>query len=65
MDAPTYAGCGLNQFVIVKAVSGLPVKEEGATDDSAFLNAILAQAAANWKIALVFNSSRFISYAYT
>jgi glucan 1,3-beta-glucosidase len=51
MDAPTYAGYALDQFINVKAVSGFPVKGDGATDDSASLNAILAQAAANCKIA--------------
>lgn len=50
-DAPTYAGYALDQFVNVKAVSGFPVKGDGATDDSASLNAILAQAAAACKIA--------------
>ncbi|KAL3428246.1 putative exo-beta-1,3-glucanase [Phlyctema vagabunda] len=49
-NAPTYAGYALDQFVNVKAVDGYPVKGDGATDDSASLNAILAQAAANCKI---------------
>ncbi|TVY51390.1 Glucan endo-1,3-beta-glucosidase BGN13.1 [Lachnellula cervina] len=50
-DAPTYADYALDQFVNVKSVSGYPVNGDGATDDSASLNAILAQAAANCKIA--------------
>jgi glucan 1,3-beta-glucosidase len=50
-DAPTYAGYALDQFINVKSVSGYPVKGDGATDDSASLNAILKQAATNCKIA--------------
>ncbi|KAH8601170.1 putative exo-beta-1,3-glucanase [Bisporella sp. PMI_857] len=50
-SAPTYAGYALDQFINVKSVTGFPVKGDGATDDSASLNAILAQAAANCKIA--------------
>jgi hypothetical protein len=65
MDAPTYAGYALDQFINVKTVDGFLVKGDGATDDSASLNAILAQAAANCKIALVFNSSKSIVCAYT
>jgi glucan 1,3-beta-glucosidase len=51
MDAPTYAGYALDQFINVKAVDGYPVKGDGATDDSVSLNAILVQAAASCKIA--------------
>ena len=49
-DAPTYAGYGTDQIVNVKAVSGFPVKGDGMTDDSASLNAILQQNAANCKV---------------
>lgn len=49
-DAPTYAGYALDQFINVKNVPNLPVKGDGGTDDSANLNAILAQAAAACKI---------------
>jgi hypothetical protein len=49
--APSYANYAIDQFINVKAVSGFPVKGDGSTDDSASLNAILSQAAANCKIA--------------
>lgn len=49
-DAPTYAGYAHDQFVNVKSVPGFPVFGDGGTDDSANLNAILAQAAAACKI---------------
>lgn len=49
-DAPTYAGYDKDQIVNVKAVSGLTVKGDGKTDDSASLNAILKQNAENCKI---------------
>ena len=42
MNAPKYAGYAIDQFINVKAVPGLPVKADGATDDSPNLNAILA-----------------------
>ena len=51
MNAPTYAGYGLDQFINVKNVPGLPVNGDGVTDDGPSLNAILAQAAAACKIA--------------
>lgn len=51
MNAPTYAGYALDQFINVKDVAGLPVNGDGATDDGPNLNAILAQAAAACKIA--------------
>lgn len=47
---PTYGQYASDQFVNVKAVSGFPVKGDGSTDDSASLNAILLQNAANCKI---------------
>lgn len=47
---PTYAEYGIDQIVNVKAVSGHIVKGDGSTDDSASLNAILADNAANCKI---------------
>jgi glucan 1,3-beta-glucosidase len=48
-DAPTYAGYAADQIVNVKA-AGFDVKGDGKTDDSAALNAILLQNAANCKI---------------
>ena len=51
-DAPTYAGYAKDQIVNVKA-AGFDVKGDGKTDDSAALNAILAQNAANCKITYV------------
>ncbi|KAF1966841.1 putative exo-beta-1,3-glucanase [Bimuria novae-zelandiae CBS 107.79] len=48
-DAPTYAGYANDQIVNVKN-AGFDVKGDGRTDDSAALNAILAQNAANCKI---------------
>ncbi|KAL1961817.1 hypothetical protein VTN77DRAFT_1029 [Rasamsonia byssochlamydoides] len=47
---PTYAEYASDQVVNVKAVSQYPVKGDGKTDDSASLNAILKQNAANCKI---------------
>lgn len=47
---PTYAEYASDQIVNVKAVDGYPVKGDGRTDDSASLNAILAQNAAECKI---------------
>jgi len=47
---PTYGQYASDQFVNVKAVSGHTVKGDGSTDDSASLNSILAQNAANCKI---------------
>ncbi|KAE8356327.1 pectate lyase superfamily protein-domain-containing protein [Aspergillus coremiiformis] len=47
---PTYAEYSSDQIVNVKAVDGYPVKGDGSTDDSASLNAILADNAANCKI---------------
>ncbi|PQE14044.1 glucan endo-13-beta-glucosidase protein [Rutstroemia sp. NJR-2017a BBW] len=49
--APSYANYAIDQFINVKNVDGFPVKGDGSTDDSASLNAILSQAAANCKIA--------------
>jgi glucan 1,3-beta-glucosidase len=49
-DAPTYANYAIDQIINVKSVSGFPVKGDGQTNDSASLNAILAQNAANCKI---------------
>ena len=50
MAQPTYAQYASDQIVNVKLVSGYPVKGDGSTDDSASLNAILKQNAANCKI---------------
>jgi hypothetical protein len=50
---PTYGEYAIDQFVNVKAVPGFPVKGDGSTDDSASLNAILHQNAANCKITCV------------
>ncbi|KAL1849569.1 hypothetical protein Plec18170_007477 [Paecilomyces lecythidis] len=47
---PTYAEYAADQIVNVKAVDSHPVKGDGQTDDSASLNAILAQNAADCKI---------------
>ncbi|KAB8275601.1 pectate lyase superfamily protein-domain-containing protein [Aspergillus minisclerotigenes] len=47
---PTYAEYSNDQIVNVKAVDGYTVKGDGSTDDSASLNAILANNAANCKI---------------
>lgn len=52
-DAPNFAGYAQDQIVNVKSVAGLPVSGDGRTDESASLNAILAQNAANCKITLV------------
>ncbi|KAH3147357.1 hypothetical protein KXW18_005344 [Aspergillus fumigatus] len=43
MAPPTYAQYSSSQFINVKTVSGLPVMGDGATDDTANINAILAQ----------------------
>ena len=51
MDAPTYAGYSAEQILNVKNVTSHPVKGDGQTDDSASLNAILAQAAENCQVA--------------
>ena len=64
-DAPTYAGYAKDQVVNVKAVPGLEVKGDGRTDDSASLNAILAQNAANCKITLVHIICYFVYFADT
>ncbi|KAF9741995.1 hypothetical protein PMIN02_007890 [Paraphaeosphaeria minitans] len=48
-DAPTFAGYAKDQIVNVKD-AGFNVKGDGRTDDSAALNAILQQNAANCKI---------------
>ncbi|KAL8709185.1 MAG: hypothetical protein Q9220_006065 [cf. Caloplaca sp. 1 TL-2023] len=50
MAQPTYKGFTKDQVVNVKAVSGLPVKGDGKTDDSTSLNAILAKNAAAGKL---------------
>ena len=55
MDAPTYAGYSVNEVVNVKNVAAYPVQGDAKVDDSASLNAILAQNAANCKIRLVWN----------
>ncbi|KAE8383081.1 pectate lyase superfamily protein-domain-containing protein [Aspergillus bertholletiae] len=47
---PTYAEYSSDQIVNVKAVKGYNVKGDGSTDDSASLNAILADNAANCRI---------------
>jgi glucan 1,3-beta-glucosidase len=51
MDAPTYANLAADQIVNVKNVDGAEVKGDGLTDDSAALNSILLQAAADCKVA--------------
>ncbi|RHZ59231.1 hypothetical protein CDV55_106081 [Aspergillus turcosus] len=43
MAPPTYAQYSSSQFINIKTVSGLPVMGDGATDDTANINAILAQ----------------------
>ncbi|KAL3484993.1 pectate lyase superfamily protein-domain-containing protein [Aspergillus germanicus] len=43
MAPPTYAAYSADQFINVKSVSGLPVLGDGATDDTANINAILSQ----------------------
>ncbi|KAF7139730.1 hypothetical protein CNMCM5793_007665 [Aspergillus hiratsukae] len=43
MAPPTYSQYSSDQFVNTKTVSGLPVMGDGATDDTANINAILAQ----------------------
>ncbi|RAH82446.1 putative exo-beta-1,3-glucanase [Aspergillus japonicus CBS 114.51] len=43
MAPPTYSQYSANQFINIKSVSGLPVYGDGATDDTANINAILAQ----------------------
>lgn len=53
MPQPSYANLAASDVVNVKAVKGFPVKGDGRTDDSASLNAILAQAAANGKLVYV------------
>ncbi|KAK3072712.1 hypothetical protein LTS18_014580, partial [Coniosporium uncinatum] len=50
MKHPTLREYSSDQIVNVKAVDGHPVKGDGKTDDSASLNAIMAQNAANGKI---------------
>jgi glucan 1,3-beta-glucosidase len=40
---PTYSQYSSNQFVNIKYVNGLPVYGDGATDDTANINAILQQ----------------------
>jgi glucan 1,3-beta-glucosidase len=45
MAPPTYSEYPASQFVNVKAVNGLPVLGDGATDDTANINAILQQSA--------------------
>ena len=50
MAQPMYGQYASDQIVNVKAVSGFTVKGDGSTDDSASLNAILVQNAANCKI---------------
>ncbi|KAL8748449.1 MAG: hypothetical protein Q9184_007296, partial [Pyrenodesmia sp. 2 TL-2023] len=50
MAQPTYRDYTSGQVVNVKAVSGRTVKGDGKTDDSASLNAILAQNAAQGKL---------------
>lgn len=47
---PTYLDYSSSQVVNVKTVNGYPVKGDGLTDDTASLNAILAQNAADCKI---------------
>lgn len=43
MAPPTYSQYSSSQFINIKTVSGLPVMGDGATDDTANINAILAQ----------------------
>ncbi|RAL17631.1 putative exo-beta-1,3-glucanase [Aspergillus homomorphus CBS 101889] len=43
MAPPTYSQYSSNQVINIKSVSGLPVLGDGATDDTANINAILAQ----------------------
>lgn len=50
---PTYAEYGSEDVVNVKTVSGHVVKGDGLTDDTAALNAILAQNAASCKITYI------------
>lgn len=50
---PTYAGYGGEDVVNVKTVPGHVVKGDGLTDDTAALNAILAQNAASCKITYI------------
>lgn len=59
-DAPTFAGYAKDQIVNVKD-AGFDVKGDGRTDDSAALNAILLQNAADCKITWVFSHSRTCS----
>ncbi|KAI4236504.1 MAG: hypothetical protein LQ352_007997, partial [Teloschistes flavicans] len=47
---PTYADWTGDRIVNIKAVKGYPVKGDGKTDDSASLNAILADNAKNGKL---------------
>lgn len=51
MKQPTLGEYAVDQVVNVKAVNGYPVYGDGRTDDSASLNAILAKAASDSKIA--------------
>ncbi len=45
MAPPTYSQYSVSQFVNVKNVTGLPVRGDGVTDDTAHINAILQQSA--------------------
>jgi glucan 1,3-beta-glucosidase len=49
MAPPTYYQYALNQFINIKSVEGFPVYEDGVTDDTDNINAILS-AYANCKI---------------
>ncbi|KAJ5151658.1 hypothetical protein N7492_009953 [Penicillium capsulatum] len=50
---PTYEEFGADDVVNVKSVPGISVKGDGLTDDTAALNKILAQNAANCKISYI------------
>jgi glucan 1,3-beta-glucosidase len=43
MAPPTYQQYAASQFINIKSVSGYPVYGDGATDDTANINAILSQ----------------------
>lgn len=50
---PTYAEFGSEDVVNVKSVDGIVVRGDGITDDTAALNKVLAQNAANCKISYI------------
>jgi len=60
-DAPTFAGYAKDQIVNVKD-AGFDVKGDGRTDDSAALNAILRQNAANCKITYAIHHDSTITF---